>query len=195
MKAVLASHNKHKIAELQKLIRAYIPEFELMSLAEAGLEGEIVEDGDTFEANALIKARFAARSGYIGIGDDSGLCVEALGGAPGIYSARYAGEDGNDAANNAKLLRELKGEPNRRAKFVCTIGCVFPDGEELTVSGEAPGVIIDEARGDAGFGYDPYFEYGDGKTFAEMTADEKNAVSHRARAIEKFAKALANKLS
>jgi len=195
MKAVLASHNKHKISELQKLIRAYIPEFELISLADAGLEGEIVEDGETFEANALIKARFAARSGYIGIGDDSGLCVEALGGAPGIYSARYAGEDGNDAANNAKLLRELKGEPNRRAKFVCTIGCVFPDGEELTVSGEAPGVIIDEARGSAGFGYDPYFEYGDGKTFAEMTADEKNAVSHRARAIEKFAKALSNKLS
>jgi len=195
MKAVLASHNKHKISELQTLIRRYLPDFEILSLTDAGLDGEIIEDGDTFEANALIKARFAARSGYIGIGDDSGLCVEALGGAPGIYSARFAGEDGNDAANNAKLLSELEGESNRRAKFVCTIGCVFPGGEELTVSGEATGVIIDEARGEAGFGYDPYFEYGDGKTFAEMTADEKNAVSHRARAIEKFAKALANKLS
>lgn len=195
MKAVLASHNKHKISELQTLIRRYLPDFEILSLTDAGLDGEIIEDGDTFEANALIKARFAARSGYIGIGDDSGLCVEALGGAPGIYSARFAGEDGNDAANNAKLLSELEGESNRRAKFVCTIGCVFPGGEELTVSGEATGVIIDEARGEAGFGYDPYFEYVDGKTFAEMTADEKNAVSHRARAIEKFAKALANKLS
>ncbi len=194
MKAVLASHNKHKISELQTLIRRYLPDFEILSLTDAGLDGEIIEDGDTFEANALIKARFAARSGYIGIGDDSGLCVEALGGAPGIYSARFAGEDGNDAANNAKLLSELEGESNRRAKFVCTIGCVFPGGEELTVSGEATGVIIDEARGEAGFGYDPYFEYGDGKTFAEMTADEKNAVSHRARAIEKFAKMLAEKL-
>ena len=123
MKAVLASHNKHKISEIQKLIRAYIPEFELISLADAGLEGDIVEDGETFEANALIKARFAARSGYIGIGDDSGLCVEALGGAPGIYSARYAGEDACDAANNAKLLRELKGEPCCKMDGGCCLSC------------------------------------------------------------------------
>ena len=195
MKAVLASHNKHKISELQALIRKYLPDFELFSLSDVGLNGEIVEDGDTFEANALIKARFAARSGYIGIGDDSGLCADALGGAPGIYSARFAGEDGNDAKNNAKLLSELEGKDDRRARFVCTIGCVFPNGEEMTVRGEAEGVIINEARGSAGFGYDPYFEYGDGKTFAEMTAEEKNKVSHRARAVEIFAKALSNKLS
>ena len=195
MKAVLASHNKHKITELQTLIRKYIPEFELLSLSDVGLNDEIVEDGDSFEANALIKARYAARSGYIGIGDDSGLCVNALGGAPGIYSARYAGEDGNNAANNAKLIRELDGIADRRARFVCVIGCVFPNGEEMTVRGEAEGKIIDEARGAEGFGYDPYFEYGTGKTFAEMTAEEKNEVSHRARAVEKFAKALSNKLS
>lgn len=194
MKAVLASHNKHKIAELQALIGKYIPNFEIMSLSDAGVDGEIIEDGDSFEANALIKARFAARSGHIGIGDDSGLCVDALGGAPGIYSARYAGEDGNDSANNKKLLSELKGKA-RDAKFVCVIACVFPDGRELTVRGEAPGKIIDEYRGGAGFGYDPLFEYETGKTFAEMTADEKNKVSHRARAIEKFAKALTERLA
>ncbi len=194
MKAVLASHNSHKISELQALIRRHVPDFEIMSLSDAGLEGEIIEDGDSFEANALIKARFAAASGHIGIGDDSGLCVDALGGAPGIYSARYAGEDGNDKANNAKLLSELKGKA-RDAKFVCVIACVFPDGRELTVRGEAPGKIIDEYRGGAGFGYDPLFEYESGKTFAEMTAEEKNKVSHRARAIEKFAKALTERLA
>lgn len=195
MKAVLASHNKHKITELQTLIRKYIPEFELLSLSDVGLNDEIVEDGDSFEANALIKARYAARSGYIGIGDDSGLSVDALGGAPGIYSARYAGEDGNDAKNNEKILRELDGVSNRRARFVCTIACVFPGGDEpITVTGYAEGEMLTEAKGEGGFGYDPLFYSTEGKkTFSEMTAEEKNAVSHRGKAIAKFADALYTK--
>ena len=189
MKAVLASHNAHKIVELQTLLRSYIPDIEILSLSDVSLDGEIVEDGATFEENALIKARYAAKSGYIGIGDDSGLCVEALGGAPGIYSARFAGEDADTAKNNEKLLRELKGKSDRRAKFVCVIACVMPDGEEFTVRGEAHGEIIDSYHGEGGFGYDPLFRYGD-KTFAEMAADEKNLVSHRGRAIKKFAEKL-----
>lgn len=192
MKAVLASHNKNKIAELQRLLQIWLPEIEIISLSDAGLEGEIVEDGQTFEENALIKARFAARSGLIGIGDDSGLCVDALDGAPGIYSARYAGENATDTENNAKLLSDLQGEGCREAKFVCVIACVFPDGSEpLTVRGETEGEILVEPRGDSGFGYDPLFWFDpDGKTFAEMGADEKNAVSHRGRAIKKLAEAL-----
>ena len=189
MKAVLASHNAHKIVELQTLLRSYIPDIEILSLSDVSLNEEIVEDGETFEENALIKARYAARSGLVGIGDDSGLCVEALGGAPGIYSARFAGEEGNTAKNNEKLLIELKGKTDRRAKFVCVIACVMPGGEEFTVRGEAHGEIIETYKGECGFGYDPLFRYGD-KTFAEMTSDEKNLVSHRGRAIKKFAEEL-----
>ena len=160
-----------------------------------GFDVDVEETGETFMENALLKARAASQALQCAtLADDSGLCVDALGGAPGIYSARYAGEDGNDKANNAKLLSELKGKA-RDAKFVCVIACVFPDGRELTVRGEAPGKIIDEYRGGAGFGYDPLFEYESGKTFAEMTAEEKNKVSHRARAIEKFAKALTERLA
>ena len=191
MKAVLASHNAHKIAELQKLLKSYIPDIEILSLSDVLLNEDIVEDGETFEENALIKARYAARSGLVGIGDDSGLCVEALGGAPGIYSARFAGEDGNTAKNNEKLLRELEGKTDRRAKFVCVIACVMPDGEEFTVRGEAHGEILEKYSGKGGFGYDPLFRYGDGeRTFADMTSDEKNLVSHRGRAIKKFAEEL-----
>ncbi|MBE6599925.1 MAG: RdgB/HAM1 family non-canonical purine NTP pyrophosphatase [Ruminococcaceae bacterium] len=188
MKAVLASHNKHKIAELQTLLRKYVPDIEILSLEDVGLFGEIVEDGATFEENAIIKARFAAQSGYIGIGDDSGLCVEALGGAPGIYSARYGGEDTNDEKNNAKLISELGKEPNRAAKFVCTIACVFPNTKKpLVAAGETYGEILVNPRGEGGFGYDPLFWVDElGKTYAELTPDEKNLVSHRAKATEKL---------
>ena len=192
MKAVLASHNKHKIAELQALLSKHIPDIEILSLSDVGLEGEIVEDGETFEANALIKANFAAKSGYIGIGDDSGLCVAALGGEPGIYSARYAGEDADDEKNNEKLLAALGKEPDRVAKFVCCIACVFPNGgKPLTVTGETYGEILVFPRGEGGFGYDPLFWVDElGKTYAELTPDEKNTISHRAKAIEKLANVL-----
>ncbi len=192
MKAVLASHNKHKIAELQALLSRHIPDIEILSLSDVGLEGDIVEDGKTFEENALIKANFAARSGYIGIGDDSGLCVEALGGEPGIYSARYAGEDADDEKNNKKLLDALAREPYRNAKFVCCIACVFPGSSKpLVVLGETYGEILVNPRGEGGFGYDPLFWVDElGKTYAELTADEKNLISHRAKAIENLAKLL-----
>ncbi len=196
MKVVLASHNRHKIAELQRLLSQHIADVELLSLSDVGLEGDIVENGETFADNALIKAEFAARSGYIGIGDDSGLCVTALDDAPGVFSARYAGIDGDNAANNAKLLSELEGKVDRSARFVCTIACVFSDGREpIVVSGETYGEILTEFRGTAGFGYDPLFYVKEkGKTFAEMEADEKNAISHRGRAIEALALKIKEKI-
>ncbi len=188
MKAVLASHNKHKIAELQALLSRFVPDIEILSLADVGLFDEIVEDGTSFEENAMIKAKFAAQSGLIGIGDDSGLCVEALGGAPGIYSARYAGEDADSEKNNARLLEELGKEPNRTAKFVCTIACVFPNSAKpLIAVGETYGEILVNPRGEGGFGYDPLFWVDElGKTYAELTPDEKNLISHRAKAVEKL---------
>ena len=190
MKIVLASRNKHKIAELRALLSKYIEGIEILSLDDIGFYDEIVEDGTTFEENALIKARAAATSGYIGMGDDSGLTVRALGGAPGIYSARYAGGKG-DAENNALLLENMKDLDDRYGEFVCVIACVLPNGEEFTVRGVTGGEILSEYHGAGGFGYDPLFylpEYG--KTYAEMSAEEKNSVSHRGRAIALLAKEL-----
>ena len=192
MKMVLASRNAHKIKELQTLLSQYIEDIEILSLDDVGIFGEIEENGETYRENALIKARVAASSGYIGLGDDSGLSVRALGGAPGVYSARYAGEHGDYAANNAFLLKNLEGVSDRFAEFVCTLACVFPDEREpIVVEGRTAGVIIDSERGNAGFGYDPLFYYEPfGKTFAELTAEEKNSISHRGKAIELFASEL-----
>ena len=189
MKIVLASRNKHKICELQTMLREYIADVEILSLDDVGIFGEIEENGESFAENSLIKARAAAASGYIGIGDDSGLEVYALGGEPGIYSARYAGEHGDDAANNALLLRRLEDKEDRTGRFVCAISCVFPDGrEDICVLGTAEGIILKEARGVGGFGYDPLFYYPPlDKTFGELSSDEKNLCSHRRRAIEKLA--------
>jgi XTP/dITP diphosphohydrolase len=197
MKIVLASHNKKKIAELRTLLCEYIPDVEILSLAEAGVEGEIVEDGDTFEANALIKARAAAASGYIGVGDDSGLCVEALGGAPGVYSARYAGEQGDDEANLDLVLEHMKGKSDRRAAFVCCIACAFPDGSDpILAHGRVDGELLEARAGEGGFGYDPIFYYPPfGATFGETSAEQKNTVSHRARALAAFAEALRERLA
>ncbi len=198
MKIVLASRNRKKIGELHTLLSESFPNIEILSLDDVGIHGEIVEDGESFAENALIKARAAAESGYIGVGDDSGLTVDALGGEPGIYSARYAercgkGDGHNDAANNEALLERLAGmtHEERGAAFVCCIACVLPDGRELTVSGEVRGKILEEYRGEGGFGYDPLFWYEPlGKSFAQLTAEEKNSVSHRGRAIRLFADAL-----
>ncbi len=194
MKIVLASRNKKKKEELQVLLSKHISDIEILSLDDVGIYGEIEEDGETFEENALIKACVASTSGYIGIGDDSGLMVDALGGAPGVYSARYAGEHGNDGANNELLLKNLKGISDRSARFVCTLACVFPKEEErdpIIVRGEVEGEIIDDGRGEFGFGYDPIFYYPPfGKTLAEIPQESKNAVSHRGRAIEQLAKRL-----
>ena len=190
MEAVLVSHNRKKIAELRDILTRVCPDLILLSAGEAGLPDDIPEDGETFEENALIKARAAARLGYIGIADDSGLIVDALDGAPGVYSARYAGEHGDDAANNAKLLRELDSRPGvpRTAAFVCAMACAFPDGSSFTCSCRCPGEILREARGEGGFGYDPLFFYAPmGKTFAQLSGEEKNKISHRARALAAFA--------
>ena len=198
-KIVMASNNRHKIKEIETFIRTLCPNdkagnpFEILSLSDIGLTDDIVEDGTTFENNALIKARTVAKRGYIGIADDSGLCVEALNGEPGVYSARYAG--GHDDADNNRLnLKNLQDVPaeKRSAHFVSVIACVFPDGRELTARGECPGTMLFDYRGNGGFGYDPLFLYEPmGKTFAEMNAEEKNSISHRARAMEKFAKLFA----
>ena len=193
MDIVLASRNPKKIAEMETLLSAHIPGVHLLSLDDIGYVGDIVEDGETYEENALIKARTAAvacADRYATVADDSGLSVDALGGAPGVYSARYAGEGHNDADNNALLLRNLTATPAaaRTARFVCTIALHLPDGREYTVRGETEGRIIDEPRGNGGFGYDPYFYYEPfGKTFSELSFAEKNAISHRGKAVEKLA--------
>lgn len=186
---VLASRNRKKVEELQALLRRYLGDtIELKSLDDVGLFDEIEETGATFAENARIKAAAAAKSGCIGLGDDSGLTVTALGMAPGVYSARYAGEHGNDAKNNALLLRNLAGKEDRSAAFVCALTAVFPDGRVIATEGRVEGEILTAPRGQNGFGYDPLFYYPPfGKTMAEMTADEKNGVSHRGDAVRRFA--------
>ena len=191
MKIVLASSNKHKITELKTILSAVLDgmDIEVITLKEAGIDTEIDENGTTFDENALIKANVAASTGMIGVADDSGLVVDALNGAPGVYSARYAGEHGNDKANNQKLLRELEGSKDRKAHFACSIACAFPDGRDpIIVQGRVDGEILCEERGEGGFGYDPLFWVESfGKTLAEMTAEEKNSISHRANALKNFA--------
>lgn len=196
MDMILASRNKKKIREMETILAQNMEGVRLLSLDDVGFVGDIEEDGETYEENALIKARTAVEAGnhrYPAIADDSGLSVDALNGAPGVYSARYAGGHGDDAANNALLLKNLADVPaeERIARFVCCIALVYPDGREITVRGETEGLIIDEARGEGGFGYDPYFYYQPlGKTFSELTAEEKNAISHRGKAIAKLAEIL-----
>ena len=198
MKLVLASRNQKKIAELRTMVTEHFPEVEVLSLDDIGYEGDIEENGETFEENALTKARVAASSGYIGIADDSGLTVDALNGAPGVYSARFAamhnyagGHD--DEANNQLLLEMLKDTPDeqRGAAYVCCVACVFPNGENFTVRGEVKGRLLREYHGTGGFGYDPLFYYEPfGKTFAEVAPEDKNGVSHRGVAMEQFARRL-----
>lgn len=192
MKIVFASGNKHKIDEFGAILKKYIPDIEILSMKEVGILDDIVEDGETFEENAMIKARAVSKYGYIGVADDSGLSVEALGGAPGIYSARYAGEHGNDKKNNRKLLDDMSSITNRSGAFVSAIACAFPKDakfDDFTVRGECKGKILYEERGEGGFGYDPlFFVETHNKTFGELTPEEKNSISHRAVATELFAK-------
>lgn len=186
---VLASHNAHKLAEIRAILA---DEFDkVLSLKDVGVEVDIDETGTTFEQNAYIKAKAIADllPGYAVVADDSGLCVPCLNGEPGVYSARYAGEVCDDRANNSLLLRNLhereKTLPrDRNAYFVSAVVLLFPDGRYLSGEGRVDGTILDEYRGNGGFGYDPLFLCTElNKTFAEATADEKNSVSHRARAL------------
>ena len=192
---VIASNNAHKAAEIAEALD--FPGWEFKTLREAGVSSDPAEDADTFLGNALIKARAAfdaaggAGSGVAVLADDSGLQVDALGGEPGVWSARYAGEDGDDAANNAKLLAKLEGVPlpQRTARFVCTLVFVDADGAETVARGTVEGKIGFEPRGEGGFGYDPLFlpdAYDGALTFSEVPASEKHAVSHRGNALRRL---------
>ena len=184
---VFASNNSHKLRELREILGEG---FEVLGLADIGCHDDIPETAETFEGNALLKARFVKEHyGYDCFADDSGLEVDALGGAPGIYSARYAGGEGHDsAANNARLLRELDGITDRRARFRAAIALLIGDDAPRYFNGSVEGSILTEAHGAGGFGYDPLFQpLGWDKTFAEATPEEKNAVSHRGRAVRELA--------
>ena len=190
MKIVLASRNRKKIRELETFLSEISSDINVLSLGDIGFHDEIVEDGSTFAENSRIKALVPAKLGYIGVADDSGLEVDALGGEPGVYSARYSGEGATDEKNNRKLLAALENIPDekRTARFRTVVTCVFPDGREIQVDGVCEGRILREPRGNDGFGYDPLFYYEPlKKTFAELTSDEKNSVSHRGRAMRRFA--------
>ena len=186
MKLIVASNNAHKVAELDAILSAL--GFEVCSLKEAGLHVEPEETGETFEENSYIKAKATlAASGCATVADDSGLMVEALGGAPGVYSARFAGEHATDEENNEKLMSLMEGIPDgrRQAKFVSVITLMYPDGRILTARGECPGTIGRVPEGTNGFGYDPLFlPEGYSVTYAQLTAEEKNRISHRAKALE-----------
>ena len=214
MDIVLASRNKKKIAEMNTLLSKYCGDkVKVLSLDDIGYTGDIEEDGDTFFENSIIKASVPASLGYIGIADDSGLCVNALGGAPGVFSARYSGEDATDAKNNEKLLSDMENVADRSAYFACNIACVIPESlglalsEELSDSkadeiatkrsgkpckafvrvGKCLGEMLCEYRGEGGFGYDPIFYVPEKKkTFSELSAEEKNEISHRGRAMSLF---------
>ncbi|MGN0467546.1 MAG: XTP/dITP diphosphatase [Acutalibacteraceae bacterium] len=191
MKFILATHNKKKCAEMQRIlsplgVEVYTAEMLGINLTDAE------ETGTTFAENAKIKARSGCEeSGYPCIADDSGLCVDFLGGEPGVYSARYSGEHGNDEANIQKLLEKLKDVPyeKRDAHFMCSVCVCFPDGRELSLDGKCFGKIGFEKRGDNGFGYDPVFMVGE-KSFAELSAEEKDEISHRGNALRKLVKVL-----
>ena len=179
---VFASNNAHKVRELRQLLGS---DYEVLSLADIGCTADIPETADTFEGNALQKAQWVKEHyGLDCIADDSGLEVDALGGAPGVYSARYAGAGHDHAANNARLLSELEGKADRSARFRTVIALVRKGCEPMFFSGKVEGSILDHLQGSEGFGYDPLFvPEGWNKTFAEATPDEKNAVSHRGNAV------------
>ena len=185
MKLLIASNNKKKINELKDILK---DSFEVISLREAGVESDPEENGDTFEENARIKAINGMKaSGLPCIADDSGLAVDELEGAPGVHSHRYAGEDSTDEQNNELLLKNMENIDNRSARFISAICLVYPDGREISCTGECRGEILREPRGENGFGYDPLFfvkEYN--KTFAEISGEIKNKISHRAKALDKF---------
>ncbi len=193
MKLIIASNNAHKMREIFEILGAEFPD--MVTLGQAGLKIDVVEDGETFQANAIKKAEEVRKaSGYpAAIADDSGLIVDALDGAPGVFSARYAGQGHDDAANNAKLMRDMAGVPaeKRTCRFASAVALAREGEATLCTIGFAEGVLLTEPRGENGFGYDPYFFYPPlGKSFAELSAEEKNAVSHRKRALEALQDAL-----
>ncbi len=187
MKVILASKNPHKLTELSVILSQH--GFEIALESEYGLDIDVDETGTTFEENSLLKAEAVMKaSGLPVLADDSGLMVDALDGAPGVYSARY-GHKSSDGERTAFLLENMKDVPDekRTAKFVCVITCLWPDGRKIVARGECPGVITREVHGENGFGYDPVFYLPElGMTYAELPSEQKNAISHRARALQEF---------
>jgi len=183
---VLATTNKGKTREIRELLKNF--PIEIKNLEDFGPIPEVIEDGETFDDNAYKKASFTARVlGHPAMADDSGLCVEALNGAPGVYSARYAGENATDADNVQKLLNALKDQENRNASFQCVISIAMPTGEALTYEGQCKGVLTREPAGENGFGYDPLFFFPQlDKTFAQLSIPEKGEVSHRGKALKEI---------
>ncbi len=187
MKVILASKNPHKLTELSAILSQH--GFEIALESEYGLDIDVDETGTTFEENSLLKAEAVMKaSGLPVLADDSGLMVDALDGAPGVYSARY-GHKSSDGERTEFLLENMKDVPDgkRTAKFVCVITCLWPDGRKIVARGECPGVITREVHGENGFGYDPVFYLPElGMTYAELPSEQKNAISHRARALQEF---------
>ena len=188
-KLIAASNNKNKLREFEAILGG---RYRIVSMREAGIDAEIDETGTTFEENALIKASYVMQAtGCAAIADDSGLEVDALGGAPGVYSARYCGRHGDDEANNDLLLANLAGVPApRTARYVAAIALVRPGMEPVVRRGTCEGEILKERRGNGGFGYDPLFLCETGETFAEISMEKKNEISHRRRGIEAVLRAL-----
>ena len=184
MKLLAATNNKGKIKEIKEILSSL--GITVVTPQEAGLSLEVEETGFTFEENAVIKAKaWAKASGMPALADDSGLCVDALGGRPGVMSARFAGENASDGENIAKLLASLTGVAERSARFICVAALALPAGEVITAQGRYEGIIIDPPMGAEGFGYDPvFFDPEMGKTLAQMSPEEKNARSHRRHALD-----------
>lgn len=189
-KFVLATQNPGKLREMSSILSGF--GVEVVSPAELGISVEVEETGETFAENAMLKAKAVCAAAKLpAIADDSGLCVDALNGGPGVYSARYGGEGLDDAGRCALLLNSMRGQTTRSAHFTCAIACVFPDGKELTAEGRCDGAIAFAPMGTDGFGYDPVFLLPEkAKTFAQLTGAEKSALSHRGRALESFMKKL-----
>ena len=186
MKFILASQNQHKLVEMQNILSAHGVEVVLQS--ELGLHVEVEETGATFAENAMLKAKAVmAASGLPAIADDSGVCVDALNGAPGVYSARYGGPEQDDVGRYRLLLENMRGARDRTAHFTSAIACAFPNGDTIEAEGICPGMIAYAPQGDGGFGYDPVFFLPQlRKTYAQLTPEEKAAVSHRGKALEVF---------
>ena len=187
---VLATHNPGKLAEMKRILSGL--GVEVISPAEAGVEVDVEETGTTFAENAMLKAKaVCAAAGLPAIADDSGLCVNALNGGPGVYSARYGGEELDDRGRYMLLLECMRGQTTRAAHFSCAVACAFPNGDSLTAEGRCDGAIAFAPMGDGGFGYDPVFLVPEkGKTFGQLSAEEKSAISHRGKALAAFAEKL-----
>ena len=187
MRFVLATHNPGKLRERGEILKDF--GIEVVSPRDLGITVDVEETGTTFAENAMLKAKAICKAANLpAIADDSGLCVDALGGAPGVYSARYGGEGLDDKGRYMLLLSSLRGAPTRAAHFACAVACAFPNGDTLTAEGRCDGSIAYAPLGEGGFGYDPVFLLpGTGKTFGQLTQEEKSAVSHRGRALKDFA--------